>query len=108
MLVWRLSTIEDRSRAFDGEGARLFPGRWNHEGVAVVYTSAHLSLAALELLVHFDPRHLRRPLFAFSVELPADWIETVTQGRLPAGWAASAPTDATRTLGSEWARIHLM
>jgi RES domain-containing protein len=104
MLVWRLSTLEDRSRAFDGEGARLFPGRWNHEGVAVVYTSAHLSLAALELLVHLDQRHLQRPLFAFSVELPEESLETVTQARLPAGWAASAPSDATKTLGSEWAQ----
>ncbi len=33
--------------AFTGEGSRRFGGRWNHKGVAVVYLSDTLSLAAL-------------------------------------------------------------
>jgi RES domain-containing protein len=102
--VWRLSIFDERGRAFDGEGARLYPGRWNQEGIAVVYTSVHLSLAALELLVHLEPRHLHRKLFAFSADMPDEWVETVPPSRLPRGWAAAAPTAATRALGSEWAR----
>ena len=41
--------------AFDGEGARLYGGRWNRRGTAVVYASESLALAALELLVHAEP-----------------------------------------------------
>ena len=38
--------------AFDGEGARLYGGRWNSKGVPVVYTSDSLALCSLELFVH--------------------------------------------------------
>ena len=36
----------------NGEGARLWGGRWNEPGRPVVYASSTLSLAALEYLVH--------------------------------------------------------
>ena len=38
--------------ALDGEGARIHGGRWNLPGSRVVYASATLSLAVLEMLVH--------------------------------------------------------
>ena len=37
-----------------GEGARLFGGRWNKKGDAMIYFSEHLSLCVLELLAHMD------------------------------------------------------
>lgn len=42
--------------AFSGEGALRHGGRWNSPGVRVIYTSATVSLAALETLVHLNPR----------------------------------------------------
>ncbi|MFC5413192.1 RES family NAD+ phosphorylase [Larkinella bovis] len=53
MYVYRIASkeyIEDLS----GEGARLYGGRWNREGVAVLYTASSLSLAAWEYWVHLD------------------------------------------------------
>ena len=42
---------------FDSRGAVLAGGRWNHKGVSMLYTSATLSLACLEVLVHVrEPR----------------------------------------------------
>jgi len=38
----------------DGEGARLFGGRWNSAGRPAIYTAASPSLAVLEVLVHLD------------------------------------------------------
>jgi RES domain-containing protein len=35
-----------------GEGSRLFGGRWNSKGKAVIYTSSTISLSLLELLTH--------------------------------------------------------
>lgn len=52
MRVWRLA--RRRYAALNGEGARRFGGRWNSPGQAVVYTSEHLSLAVLEIIVHLE------------------------------------------------------
>jgi RES domain-containing protein len=51
MVVYRIC-----SRAFStdlsGEGARRFGARWNPIDTAMLYASTHISLAALEILVH--------------------------------------------------------
>ncbi len=104
MRLWRLSPLASAALAFDGEGARLYPGRWNHEGVPMVYTSAHLSLAALELFVHLEPHHLRRALYAYSAEVRDEDVEVLPRGRLPPNWDALEPPGATRDLGSNWVR----
>jgi RES domain-containing protein len=102
--LWRLSPLSPAALAFDGEGARLYPGRWNHEGVPMVYTSAHLSLAALELFVHLEPHHLRRATYAYSAEVGDDDTEVLPRGLLQPGWDALEPPGETRELGSRWAR----
>jgi RES domain-containing protein len=50
MIVYRLTSA--RFPRCDGEGARLYGGRGNSKGRAVVYTAATQSLAALEILAH--------------------------------------------------------
>ena len=52
--IWRISKRKYATTAFNGEGARRFGGRWNSKGKSVVYTSATLSLAALETFVHME------------------------------------------------------
>lgn len=52
--AWRIYKRKHSSTAFSGEGARLHGGRFNSKGVAVVYTSATVSLASLEMLVHLQ------------------------------------------------------
>lgn len=72
MIVYRL--CKAAHIALDGEGARLWGGRWNSAGRAMVYTAATPSLAVLEVLVHLDlpadllPDDLR----LLSIELPDD------------------------------------
>ena len=70
MVIWRLT--REAHQPLDGEGARLNGGRWNSEGVAVVYASESLSLAALEYLVHVDPSLIPADLIALEIELPDD------------------------------------
>ena len=53
----------------DGEGARLYGGRWNSSGHPVLYTARTLSQAALEVLVHIDPEDVPDDLFATGVEI---------------------------------------
>ena len=51
MIVYRICNplfSEDLS----GNGAKIFGGRWNSKGVAMLYAAEHISLSVLEMLVH--------------------------------------------------------
>lgn len=51
MILYRFTRAE-YSKDISGEGAKLFGGRWNNKGNAVLYSSVSISLALLELLIH--------------------------------------------------------
>lgn len=104
LVAWRITTSADPGRAFDGEGARLYGGRWNRPGTRVVYAAEHLSLAALELFVHLDPEDAPRVLHRFRVELPDDAIERLPRDRLPPSWRDYPAPGTTAAIGTEWAR----
>lgn len=90
-------------RALDGEGARLYGGRWNSPGRPVVYASSTLSLAALEYLVHVDVDLVPTDLVAITLELPDDAaVETVDVAALPAGWQHASEPAACKALGDAW------
>ena len=42
----RLVLSKYAESAFDGQGARLFGGRWNSKGTPMVYAASSLALAA--------------------------------------------------------------
>ena len=102
--AWRIVKASRVADAFSGEGARLFGGRWNSRGTAVVYASEHLATAALELIVHLRPLVPRLPLVAISVEIPDALIERVPNEQLPAEWRLSPAGPATWKLGDAWVR----
>jgi RES domain-containing protein len=52
--AWRITKQKHVKSAFSGEGARLYGGRWNSQGVPVVYVAQSQALAVLEVLVHLD------------------------------------------------------
>jgi RES domain-containing protein len=104
MKAWRLSRFDSQQRTFDGEGARLFPGRWNPAGVPVVYASEHLSLAVLEVLVHVRIDQVRIAFHAFEITIPDALVEVVRDEQLPRGWDGTAIARATREFGETWAR----
>lgn len=103
MRVWRVT--RRAHAAPDGEGARLYGGRWNLPNTPVVYASSSLSLAVLEYLVHVD-RDLAPPdLVSISAEIPASVrVEAVELAELPSGWQAPSDQEALQRLGSEWVR----
>ncbi|HEY3935007.1 MAG TPA: RES family NAD+ phosphorylase [Gemmatimonadales bacterium] len=90
-------------RALDGEGARLYGGRWNSPGVPVVYTSSTIALAALEYLVHLDQAEAPRDLVATRLDLPDDLaIATVATESLPTRWYRYPAPVACRKAGDAW------
>lgn len=103
MRVWGIT--RRAHQALDGEGARLFGGRWNSEGVAVVYTSATLSLAALEYLVHVQIEDVPADLVSLEIEVPdAASMQDVSPADLPDDWNRVDDHPACSALGDRWAR----
>lgn len=100
--MWRI--CRRSHRALDGEGARQFGGRWNSERVAVVYTSASLSLAALELLVHVEAVTLPDDLVALEIELPdgPEHFAYAEADRLPPDWRSYPAPEWEAELGDTW------
>jgi RES domain-containing protein len=103
MRFWRISRFARAAQAFDGEGARLYPGRWNPPGVPVIYASGSLPLAALELLVHAEIHHLTGPYFAYHVDVATRFIETPLEADLPPDWRDVAHPASARAFGGAWA-----
>lgn len=58
--AYRLVAPKWAASALNGEGARLYGGRWNSPGRAMVSLSTSRALAALELLVHLTTPLSRR------------------------------------------------
>ncbi len=103
MRVWRMCREKYAASAFSGEGARLFAGRWNPKGVAMVYCSTSLALAALELFVHLDPSVAPEDLVSMAAEVPGNLasIPRMNAHELPAGWRATENL-ALREMGKAW------
>jgi len=94
VFVYRLT-----SRRFpicNGQGAKVYGGRWNSPGLAAVYTASTQSLAALEILAHTAA--LSDDYVAIRIEIPADvFIEHIQLADLP-DWK----TETTRSRGDAW------
>lgn len=95
---YRLSLRRYAARTFAGEGAKRVGGRWNPPGIPVIYTSATLSLAALEFLVHLSGPRDAPELVFFRVEFEARFV---TEARLPRHWR-KLKLHETRALGRRW------
>jgi RES domain-containing protein len=77
--------------------AALAGGRWNRPGTPAVYTSTHLSLAAVERLQYHDPGDAPRRLLAAEIVVPDDSI--IPLDPLPDGWERFPHPDETRAVG---------
>ena len=101
--AFRITKTKFVSSAFDGEGARLFGGRWNSVGTRMVYLGGTLSGATLELLIHTDDHVIVGGLYSyFRVEIPDEVVGRVEVHSLPDGWASPTPTTLTQAIGDRW------
>ena len=98
MRLYRIA--DERFGPDSGEGARLFGGRWNSPGHAVIYSSMTYTGAMLEKLVHTGrqiPKHQVCVVFEAS--------DDVTVSDLPitrsVGWNAR-DFAVSRRAGDEW------
>jgi len=104
MLVYRIAK-RDVVRDLSGTGAKLFGGRWNHRGTAVVYTSETRALATVEFLVHLSLSNAPSGLMIATIEIPDSIVpEEVPRGSLPRGWRDYPPPREVAELGTRWAK----
>ncbi len=80
--AWRLVKARFADGAFSGEGARRFPGRWNHRGTPIVYLAGSLSLAALEILGNLDDIRLLKGYVSVRVSFDRRLCSTL-EDRFP-------------------------
>jgi len=102
--AWRIVKQKKPPRkAFDGEGARLYGGRWNSPGTAMVYTAGSQALAALEMLVHLDAADLLGKYAFFEVTIEETLIRALAEADLPRNWRSDPPPPKLRRMGDAWA-----
>lgn len=104
MKVYRLAKnkfVNDLS----GEGARLYGGRWNKKGDALLYFSEHLSLCVLELLTRIDYDLITKDYSYIEAEIPSELIIPLLKPeKVAKGWRDNPPVSRTQDYGAKWLR----
>jgi len=104
MLVYRIASSK-HIKELSGEGARLYGGRWNHRGTAIIYTSETRSLATVEFLVHVPFSFAPTDLKIAAIEIPDELTpEEVDLSALPSNWRGFPPPPELADLGTSWAQ----
>ncbi len=101
-LAWRIVKNRHAERAFDGEGARLYGGRWNSPGVAVVYASESRALATLEVLAGLQTNSPLPEYVLVPAEFDESLVLAVDLEDLPSDWRKNPPSSSTQHLGDDW------
>lgn len=99
MIVYRISNAE-YSDDISGTGAKLMGARWNSKGIPVLYTSAHISLAILEMLVNTNFKDYAIALDLLYINIPDQIaVTSVNLSSLKTNWKDDF--DYTRYIGDE-------
>jgi RES domain-containing protein len=71
MIVYRFAQ-KNFASDISGTGAKLYGGRWNRQGLPVLYSSEYISLALLEVLVNAVSISFLNTLQLVEIQIPAD------------------------------------
>ncbi len=102
--IFRIVKAKRSESAFSGEGAKLFGGRWHHQGYTVVYTSGSLSLAALEILVNLDEFPPKEIQYVSIAAVLPEKVAVQCIDSLPLGWNSVPAPIASQDYGTAWVR----
>lgn len=100
MIVYRVHRIG--SDVFDTIGAFLFSGRWHLAGIRVMYAAEHVSLAALETLIHTSGKPVPNKAIS-EIQIPedisvesAEWMEIGKSQAFGSDWLGSGRSAVLR------------
>jgi RES domain-containing protein len=106
MRVYRIAKTR-HIRDLTGTGARLYGGRWNRRGTALLYASESRSLATVEYLVHLSMPEVPAGLSIATLEIPDDIRPgEIRPASLPRSWREHPAPAALAELGTKWARAN--
>jgi RES domain-containing protein len=100
--AWRIVEAKHVPTAFDGEGASLFGGRWNSVGTRMVYASATVSLALLEMLAHLRRAATLPAYVLIACEFDDALVDEVA--KLPEDWRRFPAPPQLQVIGDNWAK----
>ncbi|GAA5141202.1 RES family NAD+ phosphorylase [Thalassotalea piscium] len=99
---YRIVKKKHESSAFDGEGSRLYGGRWNSVGTSCVYLASSESLAMLEVLVHLNNVDILDQYTLFEFEFKTSEMVALDNKFLPGNWNDNPSPPETAQIGDEW------
>ena len=103
LTVWRIISSKHIDRAFTGEGSRLYGGRWNNKGTAMIYLSSSKPLAAIELFIHINSSQVMNDIYSLiSVNFDNKQVLSLDPSNLPHSWNESPASSATKIIGDDW------
>jgi RES domain-containing protein len=102
LTAWRIVKKQHAARAFDGEGARLFGGRWNSPGMPAVYVAATRALAVLEMAVHLDRAMLLASFALVPCRFDKRLVRKIDRDALPDGWRREPAPPNLAAIGDRW------
>ncbi len=85
MIIYRLTTGK-YANDISGTGSKIYGGRWNPPGLAVLYTSQYISLAILEILVRANKETSPDSYTLLSFEIPENGIYEIQIKKLKKEW----------------------
>jgi RES domain-containing protein len=86
MIVYRIDRAKRKNNLLSGIGAEKIGGRWNEIGTRAVYTSQHISLAYLEVVMHLDiTEDLPSDRILVHIDIPEE-VTIYNLQKLPRNW----------------------
>jgi RES domain-containing protein len=102
MLLYRLTTSK-HSDDLTGTGSKLYGGRWNSVGNAIIYCSENRSLALLEYLVNIPFKNINFDLILLKISFPdSRRIEEINLKNLHQDWNLFPSPLELKKIGDEW------
>lgn len=105
MKVYRLSKA-NYAKDLSGSGAEKWGGRWNSQGIPMLYTSQSRALCTAEIAVHTPMGILPDDYVLVTLEIPGHSIFTLPLSDLPGNWKAIPPAQSTRLLGNQFIKAN--
>jgi RES domain-containing protein len=102
MRVYRLIKAKYADDPLDPQCAKRYGGRWNSQGMAALYASDSIALAALEQLVHLHSNEVLNRFVLCEITLRDGSIMTLAGDTLPKDWRHDPPPSSTIAIGDEW------
>lgn len=100
MILYRISSAR-YADDLNGNGARLYGGRWNSEGRAMVYLASSRSLAILESLAHLSPTNIPSDYVMLTIDVPDDFF-AIDIKLLPNNWNEYPEPNILKQIGNSF------